>query len=290
MPVTSRKNEYRGVNAHLHSYYLAYGGWEGFHNKHVGDLGEVFSLALPPGYTVDTEQSLQISGFPPGWDMPTLRTRPDLTVYSTAPATRPATILQMIEPTVIQPLKETIDLDEDDYIPALMIYRLDDSAGLGRPIMRLELLSPSNLQRQGLLEYREKRRAALLAGLRLVELHYFHQLPSPVPNLPAYPGDPRAFPYNITLSDPLPSFMDGVVSTYGFHVDDPIPTLTLPLEGDDTCTINFNDAYHLTFSRIRAYSDRVDYAQPPARIETYSDADRARIEARRRAVLAAHAE
>lgn len=61
MAIRSRKNQYRGINAHLHSRLQnVAAGWETFHGKHIGDLAEVIDPLLPPGYLVDFAKSMQI--------------------------------------------------------------------------------------------------------------------------------------------------------------------------------------------------------------------------------------
>jgi hypothetical protein len=288
MAVRSDKNEYRGVNAHLHSYFQNRGGWEGFHHKHVGDIGEVISAALPDGYIVDTERSIQIRETLPENGERVVHIKPDVVVFhesdpsqrTFAPEPGSAT------PTLTQPTIETVEIDEDDYYPGLVVYRVGTGEeDLGRPIMRLELLSPKNKRGYGLRQYREKRAETLRAGLSLVEIDYLHETPSPIQSLPRYPGEESSFAYNITVSDPRPSLLEGLTATYGFSVDEPIPKITLALEDDDKCLVDFDDAYHLTYSRINAYRQRVDYEKLPENFESYSEADQDRIRARMTDVL-----
>jgi hypothetical protein len=52
------KNQYRGINAHLHSYWQAKGGWDTFHFNHIPDLMRLINGQLPPGYVADLIQSL----------------------------------------------------------------------------------------------------------------------------------------------------------------------------------------------------------------------------------------
>jgi hypothetical protein len=60
-PVRAVKNQYQGINAHLHSYWQVEGGWDGFHANHIADLMRLMSAQLLPlGYTADIQQSLQI--------------------------------------------------------------------------------------------------------------------------------------------------------------------------------------------------------------------------------------
>src|SRR5689334_15072265 len=61
MPVQSRKNQYLGINAHLHSFWQAMGKWNRFHNVHVGDIYKILNEQLHPmGYKAEVEESLQI--------------------------------------------------------------------------------------------------------------------------------------------------------------------------------------------------------------------------------------
>src|SRR5690349_21640022 len=60
-PVRSVKNQYLGINAHLHSYWQAKGGWDGFHTMHIGDLTRILKgHLLPIGYTASIQKGLQI--------------------------------------------------------------------------------------------------------------------------------------------------------------------------------------------------------------------------------------
>ena len=43
--VCSVKNQYHGINAHLHSYWQSMGGWHSFHGKHIADLLRALPIA-----------------------------------------------------------------------------------------------------------------------------------------------------------------------------------------------------------------------------------------------------
>ncbi len=43
----STRNQYPGINAHLHSYWQGRGGWSRFHTNHIADL--LRALLLPRG-------------------------------------------------------------------------------------------------------------------------------------------------------------------------------------------------------------------------------------------------
>jgi hypothetical protein len=232
----SPRNEYRGVNAHLHSLLQNRAGeWESFHSAHIVDLARAIDANLPPGYFARVERSLQ------------------------AP---------------------TLDLGEEDYLAAVIIYEADDAA-LGRPVTRLELLSPTNKPPgEGYLQYREKRAAALHSGLPLVELDYLHQTRPVLRALPVYPDAPNAYPYLLLVSDPRPSLAAGTLCTFGFAVDDPFPVVDIPLSGESNLPFDFGLPYARTFESTRYYQAVVDYGVLPLRFETYSAADRERVMAR----------
>ena len=53
-PLRSVRNQYPGVNAHLHSYWQGRGGWSRFHTNHIADLLRALRpLLLPRGYDAD---------------------------------------------------------------------------------------------------------------------------------------------------------------------------------------------------------------------------------------------
>jgi hypothetical protein len=60
-PVRSIKNQYSGLNAHLHSLWQADGNWDSFHALHISDLAKSLNASLLPlGYSADVQKSLQI--------------------------------------------------------------------------------------------------------------------------------------------------------------------------------------------------------------------------------------
>jgi hypothetical protein len=278
MVLQSRINQYFGVNAHLQSVYQAEGGWAGFHNKHVGDIGGAISQRLPAGYIVDTEQSLQIREIVPDHNPRIRRPEPDLTIYATSSVTsRKENELSGNTATITQPIAETLDWDEDAYYTALVIYQVVEDRMPGLPVTWIELLSPSNKQGEGYLQYREKRFLTLKSGLSLVEIDYLHETPSPVKGLPQYPYEALSYPYKITVSHPVPSLRDGTAITYNFAVDEAIPTIRIPLLKGDSLILDVNSVYQHTYTSINSYSYRVDYEKTPLNMERYSVEDQERI-------------
>ena len=286
MTIRSRQNQYVGVNAHLHSYFQSKGGWSSFHTNRIADLARTINDKLPPGYVVDIEQSLQIREFHPDTGERLLRPEPDITIYSASSTPQPimvssgGAILALTQPVI-----ETMELDEDQYYSALVIYQIEDDTALGRAITRIELLSPSNKHGQGYLQYREKRNATLRSETRLVEIDYLHETPSPIKGIRSYPHhQPGAFPYNITVSNPTPNLEEGLAVTFPIGVDQPIPTIDIPLAGKDVLPLDFGLVYNQTFRSLGAYSLRVDYDQLPENFKSYHAADQERIKRRMQVV------
>lgn len=62
MALTSRKNQYRGMNAHLNSLLQQKGGdWESFHTNHISDIHAQLNEQLEgTGYVTRIEKGVQI--------------------------------------------------------------------------------------------------------------------------------------------------------------------------------------------------------------------------------------
>jgi hypothetical protein len=78
-----------------------------------------------------------------------------------------------------------------------------------------------------------------------------------------------------------------VLRVHEFDVDTPIPTMTVPLSGDDLLDFDFDAPYQRTFEAATYGAYLVDYAQLPMEFERYSRADQMRIARRMLAVMEA---
>lgn len=276
MAIRSDKNEYRGVNAHLHSFFQNVEGWEGFHGKHIADIAETLSAIMPLGYLVSTEKSLQIREIYPDTGKMTL-TRPDVIIHDTQPMPSSPTYHHLEGATLTQPLIEALFDVEDDYYISIMILA-DDNSPMGRPITRIELLSPSNKIGRGYAQYHQKRLATLQSGISLIEIDYLHETPPTLNHISSYADKQTgAFPYHISISQPLPTFERGISALYGFVIDDPIPTIPIPLSNDQSVRLNLDEVYQKTFMSINLYRHLADYSALPIRFETYLPDDQTRI-------------
>jgi len=291
MAIRLRRNQYRGVNAHLHSALQNEpGGWKVFHSAHINDLARAVDAKLPPGYEVALEKSLQIVEYHPDTGLKVRRRpEPDVTIYEVDPSSkRYGTASSAATPSLILPAIETIEQDDDLYYAAVVIY--DTEADGRKAVTRIELLSPTNKPPgDGYLQYREKRIAALEEGTPLVEIDYLHESPSPIKGIPVYPErEPGSNPYYIAVTDTRVSLEAGETKVYAFAVDELIPVVDIPLAGDEFLTFDFNPVYNQTFESLSYFSNRVDYEHEPVRFETYSEADQQRIKARQATVIEAN--
>jgi hypothetical protein len=291
-PVRSPVNQYRGINAHLNSQSQA-NNWNSFHAAHIVHLTTLLRAALRPlGYTADLEQSLQIRRLDASGGA--LR-QSDVTLYDPDPvrAGQPALRRTATPGAYALPLPALFELDETEAgtYKAVAIYQVTPESRLrGEPIAWLELLSPSNKPRRSDFEtYRAKREALIHSGLVFVEIDYLHQQPPTFALIPNYAaGEPDAHTYRLIVIDPRPAFRQGEAHLYPFSVDEPLPTVTIPLSGADHLPFDFDTVYQRTFTEM-FLGDEVDYAQFPPQFASYQPDDQARIARRMLAVCEAHA-
>jgi hypothetical protein len=282
-PITSPTNAFAGINPILNSRLQSDGSaWEEFHLLHIAHLFEALNQAVRPlGYRASLIPGLQVrlldvdSG---EWSFPR-RLEPDVNIrLSSGGSTTGAITSPAAQPgTIVLTIPETQAMDAEALLKAIAIYDVETlEHGQGRPVTWLELLSPSNKPggRHG-QRYAEKRLNVLQSGQTLLEIDFLHEQPPVIHGLPATP-------YYICVSQPRPSISEGTATVYPFGVDEPIPAVDIPLAGDEAIAFDFDAVYQRTFESV--YAPEVDYAQAPARFETYSEADRAAIQERMKAL------
>ncbi len=288
MAIHYRENQYRGINAHLHSFLQnKSGAWRGFHTDMIGAMRLAIDSALPVGYYALTDQSLQLDEYALLGSITPQRTTTiaDVAVYERnfpMPTLNPAVVAR--PPTTLIPLVET--LTDEDYLNTVMILKTGEDDTL-TPVTRIELLSPANKPSGShYSQYMLNRDKTLLSGVKLVEIDYLHQIRSPIRTLPSYPRQEKdAYPYLILVSDLLPNLEESRMAVYGINVDEPIPTVRIPLAGQDYFVFDFNALYQQVFAQNRYYGEViVDYEQLPVKFDTYSSQDQARIQSRMEAV------
>lgn len=265
------KNQYYGVNAHLHSYWQNQGGWDGFHTNHITDLMRLMRIQLMPlGYIADIEQSLQIRRL----DMPIGRPESDITIYDTKPQPMQQRLSSLSEQAIAITALMDVDKEFAQY-RAIAIYAQSNET---TPVAWIELLSPSNKPGgQDATYYRDKRLKILQSGLVFVEIDYLHQSLATFDHLLPYPQNAEAHPYRIVVVDPRPSLESGLAYPHEFDVDDPIPRVKIPLNRSDVLHFDFQAAYNKTFTETLYGMQLVDYSQLPLHFEKYSRNDQTHI-------------
>jgi hypothetical protein len=287
-PVRSVKNQYRGINAHLHSYWQAEHKWNRFHNAHITDLVKLLRAELlPKGYTAEMEESLQLRRFS---DNLPRRPKPDAIIRDLDPnRVSPPTYMQGIQILELDDLMETEPDIEHPYYAAV-IYERDSSMNDDDVIAWIELLSPTNKgDNRDAYIYFAKRQLALEQGKVFVELDYLHELSPTFDRLPDYSiRATGAFPYRITILDPRPEYRDTRAYLGEFNVDEDIPRMSIPLNGGDHLEFDFGMAYRKTYEEmLYGREEWVDYTQHPVNFDHYSPPDQARILNRMLAVIKA---
>ncbi len=274
MPFRARENLYPGINAHLNSYLQnEAGGWESFHAEHIIDLRRVIAAYLPPGYYARAEKSLQISEYHAQAEATQRRFKAYVTVYRSEGSSESTSPFKETEaPTMVIPLIDPFDSEKSP--ASVTIYRVEGEDLPGRAVAHIELLSPANKSGSPYYErYIEKRYETVQGGLHLVEIDYLHHTRPLSRDLPRYPHDSGATPYAIFISQVGRSSS----RVYGFGVGDIIPTLNVPLAGDDLVRVPFGEAYNRTYANLDIPQFVVDYATDPPTFDRYSEVDQQQI-------------
>lgn len=281
----SLKNQYLGINAHLHSFWQAEGGWNNFHNRHIGDLAGLLRLQLlPMGYTAVMEESLQVRRV----DNSTSRPRSDILIGDRDSTRAAETETAFYAELTVAELVDEVDEEKPYRAVAIYEHKSDDPMH-GDPVGWIELLSPTNKgSGEDANTYLNKRRALLDSGLVFVEMDYLHETPPTFSRLRDYSaGERGAHPYRIVVLDPRPNFRSGPAQVTEFDVDQPIPGVQIPLNRGDVLTFDFGAAYGKTFEEMAYGLEYIDYRDLPVNFARYSVDDQARIGARMVAILEA---
>ncbi|MCA0457880.1 MAG: DUF4058 family protein [Chloroflexi bacterium] len=299
MAVRSIKNQYAGINAHLHSLWQSQGGWVEFHTRHIVHLADALkAVLLPMGYTAALEPSLQIRRIDTA--QPAEYPESDVTIYDMNPI-RPRPSAQgspaAASGELVFSITETLfenPISEKTYT-AIGIYEVvQGRQDRGEAVAWIELLSPSNKPAgRDVWDYFNKRIKIIESGLVYIELDYLHESAPTLRGLPDYHtkrdhlSAAEAHPYRILIVDPRPNLEDGVVRVKEFDVDEPIPRMNIVLNGEDVLDFDFGTPYHKTLSDALYGLEFIDYSQFPMNFDRYQTADKTRITNRMLAVLKA---
>jgi hypothetical protein len=131
--------------------------------------------------------------------------------------------------------------------------------------------------------------------LVFVEIDYLHETPPTYASISPYRKTSKdtenslAYPYHIYVLDPREKYERGPAWVYSFAVDDPMPTVTIPLSGTDFVKFDFGIPYTKTFED-GFLGDEVDYSELPPHFDHYNQRDQTSIARRMLAVLQAASE
>ncbi len=279
------KNQYQGINAHLHSYWQAEHKWNNFHGIHIVDLVKLMrNQLLPMGYTADIENSLQIRRIGDDVRYP----KSDIFIsdlqanYRTNIRPEPRIASLVIEDLLID------ELDRDHPYSAIVIR--ENNTTQSEPVAWVELLSPTNKgDTRDARTYYGKCWALLENGIVFVEIDYLHETPPTFENLPDYSrGDVNAQAYRIMILDSRLDLLQGPVDLEEFGVDMSPKPMTIPLNGDDKLIFDFAAAYQKTFEdMLYGFEAELNYSELPVHFDRYSPSDQERIVARMLAIIKA---
>jgi hypothetical protein len=278
--MVSLKNPYQGVNAHLNSLLQPAGTdeqpslWPGFHTAYIINLVQEINSQLPANYMAIGEHSLQSRAESDEGSVSISLPQPDVTVFQQGSGAALAEKVE-IEPSWQTAIDEA--LDPEDRMTAVVVRKLTGQTTIGVPVLRIELLSPSNkFGGRHYSAYRSRRNEAIESNVPLVEIDYLHESVSPIVGLPHYPDAEKSYPYYIAIHDNRPTWQEGLTSAYGFSIGQAIPELLLPLDGDNNFLFNFNPVYQQTFELGR-WGQLINMSELPARFETYRADDQNEI-------------
>lgn len=286
MQAKSIKNQYLGVNAHLHSFWQDISRWSRFHSVHISDLMKSLRVSLlPMGYTAEIEESLQIRRVfePPNYP------HADVLIADLNPGRKSQAAPLSPAGAQIMTLDDVLEIEIDSEHPyfAIQLLKLAPNENPVEPVGWIELLSPSNKSGADGQIYRDKRNNLLHSELIFIELDYLHETPSTLWRVPDYTRqEPLSHPYRIAVLDPHPGFREGKAYHYPFDVDAPIPIIEIPLKANDVLKFDFGAIYHKTLEE-GMYGYSLDYARLPVNFDRYSEADQTRIAARMLSILEA---
>ena len=233
------KADFPGINPYLNSALLQPdGGWHSFHAAYIIYLFDALDATLPPNYYAQPEESLQIATYDAHEKQSKFKPIADVLILHTGEG-EPVAVENEPTPT----LTLSIPQPETEDIQAVVIYEGD-----GKPVTRIEMLSPANKPGGShYIQYLDKRDKTLRSGLRLVEIDFIHAYPPMLPRIPDYTrGADHSKPYHILITDPRPKIEVGKTDVYSFGVLDVIPALPVPLEGKDTIKVQFGGLYEQT--------------------------------------------
>ena len=242
--------------------YLEGSLWPDLHQELAGEirrrlvpqLRPKYSARLAPHVVVEREPEAEANGdesFYPDVDVVTMRpgweAGPDSSPAGITPATATVPMASSLRWKLI-----TVEVRDRD---------------AGELVTAIEILSPVNKRRPGLLAYRRKRKRYWESGANLLEIDLLRRGTRPFHGL----GMPAGHYYvNLTPAD------EASVKVWAMSVRDPLPVVPVPLLGrDGPATIDLTEVFKSAYDDA-GYDLRAEYGENPPP-PGFSAADRAWI-------------
>ncbi|MBE9006148.1 DUF4058 family protein [Fortiea sp. LEGE XX443] len=241
-----------GMNPYLEGYL-----WSDVHNALASKIRAFLAPQLRPKYVArldiyvveDISPASEIGILYPDVEVMQIKQRRDVT-----PPTATSNITTTPAPLtlpVIQPVEVRIPTVE-----------IRDTAN-NVLVSCIEILSPVNKREPNITDYRQKRQRLYNANVHLIEIDLLRRGNRPF-NHPRLPN----VPYLITLT----RSHSGVINVWPVALQDPLPTIPVPLgEGDCDAVLELQAALHAIYDEA-GYDLSIDYTQPPPP-PVLSDAD-----------------
>ncbi|NDJ51664.1 MAG: hypothetical protein GYB68_01105, partial [Chloroflexi bacterium] len=236
--IISRRNQYRGINAHLQALLQTWpyrSDWQDFATGYLAELRDILATDVAPlGYDVRIERSLQIDD-----DLSGTLVIPD-PLKDLTPGSSLSNVSVM---GTQQPIPRAIFTEEEGTAFSALSLR---HPRRDRPLVWIELLAlaskPGGPYAQA---YLDKRRLLLTTSLLVyIELDFNPGGSPTAHSLPDYSrDDPGSHAFGIIIADARGGRQDFEAAAVGFDVDQPIPAVTVLLLGDEQVTCAFDQAY-----------------------------------------------
>jgi hypothetical protein len=217
--------------------------WWGFHSRFINGISDALVTLVRPRYIVDVELRVIVQEVP---DEILAAVRPDVTI---AEGDMSASLTATSATATVAPAQVALPLLEEVRETYLEIRELETR----RVVTVIEMLSPSNKQpgSAGWAEYVRKRNAVLNSPTHLVEIDLLRGGRRMPMRDPLSPGD-----YYVMVSRaPLRPTAD----VYAFGLRDPLPTISIPLAGNDPdAPLDLQTVLNTIYDRA-GYDYRLDY-------------------------------
>ena len=248
-------NPFPGMNPYLENPGL----WPGVHNRIIVQLSTFLSRRLRPEYSVSIQERVHISAEPAGNGLGGVRI-PDAVVLSVS--AEPGAELRFPAPErsrdAIAVRLPATELLKERYIE---VRRVDNR----RVIAIIELLSLTNKDGDGRLEYLAKRAAVLYSPAHLVEIDLLRA----GRRMPVV-GDVPDTHYRILVANARRR--EPVADMYAFGIRQAIPDFVMPLAGDaEGIAVNLNAVVGAVYAD-GGFDLDIDYGLDPE--PPLSDGDR----------------